>query len=179
MQPGRRQKSQGEGREQPPGGAKGSRSGRAGAWGACLGRPTHPGIRSRGEAPSHSWPPWGPPDQGRAGTAGGGAAWDSGHQIPGGATAFRSPHPGPHTHISPAGARPNGVHDRVHALAGVGGVWGGRLGREGLGWEGFSRQAHPPPPRPGCSTSRAGHDGCSRGPTSSWGSLHKEGDKRR
>lgn len=28
--------------------------------------------------------------------------------------------------------------------------------------------------RPGPSTSRAGHDGCSRGPTSSWGSLHTE-----
>lgn len=28
--------------------------------------------------------------------------------------------------------------------------------------------------RPGPSTSRAGHDGCSRGPTSSWGSLNTE-----
>lgn len=45
------------------------------------------------------------------------------------------------------------------------------------------RGPHPntplPMPRPGCSTSRAGHDGCSRGPTSSWGSLHTEGDKVR
>lgn len=32
-----------------------------------------------------------------------------------------------------------------------------------------------PTPRSGCRTSRARHDGGSRGPTSSWGSLHTEG----
>lgn len=48
----------------------------------CPRTPTHPGIRLRGEAPSHSWRPWGPPDQGQAGTAGRETAWASGHRLP-------------------------------------------------------------------------------------------------
>ena len=48
----------------------------------CPRTPTHPGIRVRGEAPSHSWRPWGPPDQGQAGTAGRETAWASGHRLP-------------------------------------------------------------------------------------------------
>lgn len=47
---------------------------------------------------------------------------------------------------------------------------------EGKKWDDFSRNTLPVP-HPGCTTSRAGHDGCSRGPASSWGSLHKEGDR--
>lgn len=38
-------------------------------------------------------------------------------------------------------------------------------------------QAHPSPRHQGPSTSRAGHDGCPRGPTTSWRSLHIEADK--
>ena len=47
----------------------------------CPRTPTHPGIRLRGEAPSRSWRPWGPPDQGQAGTAGRETAWASGHRL--------------------------------------------------------------------------------------------------
>lgn len=47
---------------------------------------------------------------------------------------------------------------------------------EGKKCDDFSRNTLPVP-HPGCTTSRAGHDGCSRGPASSWGSLHKEGDR--
>ena len=47
---------------------------------------------------------------------------------------------------------------------------------EGKKRDDFSRNTLPVP-HPGCTTSRAGHDGCSRGPASSWGSLRKEGDR--
>jgi hypothetical protein len=100
---------------------------------------THPGIRSRGVAPSRSWRPWGPRRQGPAGTAGTGRR----------GTRAREPRvparPGPHpTHVSPGGARADGVQHGVHALAGRGGVCGDSAGSPG------ARPGSPatPPARP-------------------------------
>lgn len=109
-------------RRRTQGGRQGAHEAREGKRGGGPRPPAHPGIRSRGEAPLHSWRPWGPRGQGPGGTAGRGAAWNSGQQpSQGSPPPTRGSHPDP-THVSPAGARPDGVHNGVHVLAGVGGV---------------------------------------------------------
>lgn len=79
--------------------------------------PTHPGIRSRGEVPARSWPPWAPRSQDQGGTAGRGAA---GRGCSGCAPTLIPAPQGTrpaHTHVRPACARPHGAHNGVHVLA--------------------------------------------------------------